>query len=269
MNRRLTGVAFAALVSGACSPTHERSDHSFASELVGDSYDLVVYTPVAGAGPFPLLVFQDGDYLAAREAELRRLTADGAIPPVVVLGVAYQDGSTGLTGGLSDETMDRRARDFTPRPIQGVPDSGGAADFQAFLAQELLPWAESELPVLAGADGRATYGFSAFGLSILYGVLTTPGTFRGHCAASPSVGTDGGVIFDLAAQADPNLAAGWLQISSGTDEGDHAAIQDFADQVAQHGHAELDLLTETWDGKNHRQSMAPSFEACLQALTAE
>jgi predicted alpha/beta superfamily hydrolase len=263
---RLALLLVCALAADGCTPTHVRTDHTIESGIVGDTYDLVVYAPADGNGPFPWLVFQDGDYLPGLSEALRAVTASGKAPPVVVVGVAYQGGTTGIAGGLSDATMDRRARDFTGRAIEGIDGTGGAGDFQAFLAEELVPWVEEELPVIAGSGGRATHGFSAFGLSVLYGVLTRSETFAGHCAGSPSVSTDDRFVFDLEEAAEPADVAGWLQVTSGTAEQDHAAVEEFADQVEARGYADLELLRAAWQGKDHRGSARPAFEACLAAM---
>jgi predicted alpha/beta superfamily hydrolase len=248
-----------------CTPAFERHEYEFDSAIVGDSYDIIVLVPrdELGEGPYPTLYYHDGDYLGGREETLRKLMVQERIAPVVVVGIAYQGGKTGAAGGLSDETMERRARDFTVHEVDGVPETGHADEYQQFVRDELVPFVEAEADVIPQRDARTAYGFSAFGLASLYTMLAYNDGFSGYCAGSPSLETDGRSFFDVESGTDPMGVGAWLHMSVGDREDDLGVVGDFEEVIRSRPYDDLELLYEVWEGKGHRGSMNPSFEACL------
>ena len=80
-------------------------------------------------------------------------------------------------------------RDYTPWPAQGPKGrafSGGAPAFLQTLVEEIIPWAEAELPILAGRAHRCLAGYSLGGLAALYGGLET-GAFERLASVSGSL----------------------------------------------------------------------------------
>jgi hypothetical protein len=123
-----------------------------------------------GEARFPVLVVLDANdraQLDAAAANAVFLASRGAIPPLIVVGV--------LNG-------QNRTRDLTPPAANGA--GGGAAEFAAFISDELLPdvrtrYRTHPLTVLAG--------HSFGGLFALQVAATRPGLFRGIIAMSPSL----------------------------------------------------------------------------------
>lgn len=88
-------------------------------------------------------------------------------------------------------------RDYTPWPAQGPKGrafSGGAPAFLQTLVEEIVPWAEAELPILTGRAHRCLAGYSLGGLAALYGGLET-GAFERLASVSGSLWYPGWVEY--------------------------------------------------------------------------
>ncbi|MEU0126695.1 enterochelin esterase [Streptomyces sp. NPDC006289] len=137
-------------------PTPEHSEdtgHSESSGHSGRSEDL------------PVLVLLDGEHWQPRLGLanlLDNLIADGRIPPLLALLPESVDADT-------------RWSELTCRP-----------EFVAFLADELLPWAASRLPVTDDPARTVVAGQSLGGLSAAHAALSAPGRFGNVLAQSGS-----------------------------------------------------------------------------------
>ncbi|MFC5171420.1 enterochelin esterase [Streptomyces mutomycini] len=113
----------------------------------------------------PVLVLLDGEHWHPHLGLghlLDNLIADGRIPPLVAL--------------LPDSVdADTRWSDMTCRP-----------EFAAFLADELLPWAASRLPVTDDPARTVVAGQSLGGLCAAHAALSVPGRFGAVLAQSGS-----------------------------------------------------------------------------------
>jgi len=253
-----------------CPQAHDKHELPFESEIVGDTFDLIVLVPVEeefGEGPFPTVYFHDGDYLFRHEEEIRRRTRNGTIDPVVIVAIAYQGGTTDPDGGLEDETMDRRARDLTWEPVETYPGTGHADEYHQFVRDELVPFIEEQYAVLPGRENRIAAGYSGFGANTLYGLFHYNETHAGYCAGSPSVTVHESQLFDFEAAADPAAIGDWLYWSVGTNEDNTDSIQAFGEQLEEHGYADLDLAHDVFQGKDHTLAMVPWFKGCLDQVS--
>jgi len=91
------------------------------------------------------------------------------IPPMILVGVV--------------NTV--RARDMLPVKTQYEPESGQAAKFLEFFAQELIPHIDAKFRT---TGERLLYGRSDSGLFTLYALLEKPDLFSAYIASSPTVG---------------------------------------------------------------------------------
>ncbi|AZY52561.1 alpha/beta hydrolase [Bordetella avium] len=137
----------------------------------------------APAKGWPVVYMLDGT--AAFQALAK---ADAFKPEAVVVGIAYD--SPGRVDGTA------RAWDYTPRlpdaGAQGTPDpraqgrrNGGAAQWLAFIEDQVKPWVAGQVPV--DPERQTLYGHSYGGLFVLETLLTRPESFQHYVAASPSL----------------------------------------------------------------------------------
>jgi predicted alpha/beta superfamily hydrolase len=179
------------------------------SKVFHATRDVSVWLPdgvAGGAARYPVVVFLDaeekGQFRAAL-ANIQFLIDRQLIPPLMVIGVPY--------------FADRR-HELTP-PATGstaktFPTAGGADRTMAFIADELLPWADAHYPTL---PTRVLAGHSLGGLFVLYAMATRPEVFRIVIAMSPPMSwNDGKLSPELAARiAADTLHARTLFLTSG------------------------------------------------------
>lgn len=91
------------------------------------------------------------------------------IPPMIVIGVVNT----------------HRSRDMLPIETGLYPESGGAQNFLAFLAEELIPYVDENFRT---TEERILYGRADSGLFTLYALLERPDAFSAYISSSPTVG---------------------------------------------------------------------------------
>lgn len=146
----------------------------------GQHHQLRIW-PANTAGPAPLLLCLDGDWL---HDDLELFCATTTKRPVHLASLGY---------GLEHaQTAARRAFDYTPLGPQRQRHDprvehwrcGGADAFTDFLQDDVLPRLRSRLNV---AGPVALYGHSYAGLYCLYALLRRPALFDYYYAASPAL----------------------------------------------------------------------------------
>jgi predicted alpha/beta superfamily hydrolase len=155
--------------------------HLFESGSLDKRYHILVGLPdgydASDEEKYPTVYILDGgvhypwlktysDYLAI---------ADG-FPDLIVVGISY---------GTDDwQNGNDRSRDYTA-PTDEREFWGGAADFQGFLREELIPFIEREYR--SDAARRIVFGQSLGGQFVLYTAQTEPGLFWGHIASNAAL----------------------------------------------------------------------------------
>lgn len=143
----------------------------------GTAYRLFIRRP-AGAPPpggWPSLWLLDGDQNFATAAEFHAR----------LLRFSHDTVADGFIVGIASPDMPRRNRDYTPVADPRFRGMGGAAAFRAFLKAELLPKLGAELHL--DPARRSLFGHSHGGLFTVDTLLSEPGMFATHVAASPSL----------------------------------------------------------------------------------
>ncbi|MEO6255988.1 MAG: alpha/beta hydrolase-fold protein [Sphingomicrobium sp.] len=140
------------------------------SSVMGSSYYIYVRYPEGYASKpdvrYPIVYLLDGDSAFPMLApEHLFLTYDDQLPEAIIVGIAY---------GSFAPPINHREVDFGPR----------AADFQRFLATELIPAVEGR--VRADGTKRILVGQSFGGSFALYSAFTQPDLFWARIASNPS-----------------------------------------------------------------------------------
>ena len=171
------------------------------SQATGGLYHIYVRLPENYAAEterrYPTVYLLDGDslfpYLGPHHLFL---TYDDKLPEAILVGIAF---------GSFAPPVNRRGEDF----------GEGAAAFQRFLKQELIPAVEAR--VRADASRRILVGQSRGGGFVLYSAFTDPGLFWGRIASNPSFPDHEPLLLGAAPPLDRNAAAATrLAVVSGT-----------------------------------------------------
>jgi predicted alpha/beta superfamily hydrolase len=150
------------------------------SARLGEDRPIVVVTPEGYANDtsrrYPLLVLLDANDVAqfrAAVANAAFLASRDAIPPVIVVGIP---------NGKD------RTHDMTPvargAAAERFPTAGGAADFAAFITDEVLPHVRENYRTL---PTTMLAGHSFGGIFALHATVTRSTAFHGVIAMSPSL----------------------------------------------------------------------------------
>jgi predicted alpha/beta superfamily hydrolase len=114
------------------------------------------------------------------------LSRDNRIEPLILVGIGYRN---------AFDTAALRKHDFTPAFGRTPGRTGGADAFLQVLRDELIPFAESHLPI--ASDGRGLAGHSYAGLFGAYALTQAPDLFDRYLIMSPALWFDGGKIYDV------------------------------------------------------------------------
>ena len=154
--------------------------HEVAAEAVGRSYHVYVRLPEGysdGDDDYPTLYLLDGGALLPLFASYyRALNFSEEVPDSIIVGISY--------GSDSFETGNYRSTDYTaPSPEREY--YGGAARFQRFLADELMPMIQSAYR--SNPERRIVFGQSIGGQFVIFTAMTRPDLFWGHIASNPAL----------------------------------------------------------------------------------
>lgn len=269
--------------------------HRLYSDQVGADFELWVAHPVAGVMPLPegprsVLYVLDANLFFGTAVEMTRIMSQlyGELPPLLVVGVAYDTDDPGLQAEL-------RARDFTPtgdpgfaamaRSIPGarepsLPEDrrlGGASSFLSFLREDVRPFIEDRYDV---ADGGSTlFGSSLGGLFALYALLEAPDSFDAWIATSPAIWWDGEMLFGLEqglAGARDDLETTLVLAVGGLEEDPRVPmlaqfkmvtnVERMGDRLGGREYPSLSLTTLVLDGESHTSVVPVALTRGLRAI---
>ena len=147
--------------------------HQLRSEILGEERVYFVHAPVGhqyNQKRYPVLIVLDAeDNFVHTSAAVDVLSRDERIPELILVGINNTN----------------RTRDLTT-PTSGAmqSESGGAAEFLRFIADELLPQIDRTYPT---RPYRILIGHSLGGLFAVNALVTRPQVFNAYLAISPSL----------------------------------------------------------------------------------
>lgn len=151
---------------------------SIHSEILGEDRSILIYTPddyEHSSITYPVIYLLDGDGHLLHTAGITRfLSRNGKMPEAILVGIPNTD----------------RTRDLTPAqttPDERFPTAGGADTFLSFLADELVPYIETNYRT---APYRILVGHSFGGLFSVNALIKNPELFQAHISISPSMWWD-------------------------------------------------------------------------------
>ena len=251
--------------------TQERTLYS---QKVGQQYQLLINLPMGfdKSNTYPVIYLLDAQWdFPLISATYGQMYFDGFLPAAVIVGITW--------GGEGDDPNVKRVRDFTPSKIAGDIESGGAANFLAFIKEELIPFVHQEY---SGNEQRVLMGSSLGGLFTLYTLFNEPQLFSGYIPTASASGWDNDVLYRFAktnaAKLRAQLAKQPINLYSAVGELDHLKT-DFAKMqafFAQQHYSSLHLKTEILGNLGHAGIKAPGnawglqfvFQKADLALTA-
>lgn len=199
---------------------------------------------------------------------VQRLVKDGLIPPILVVGVAYDTSY--------DDFYRLRSRDLTPAHDPdsrvghgGAPDpTGGGPLFRRFFAEELFPFVESTYR--ADPNDRALYGHSYGGLFGSWVLLEHPELFRRFLLLSPSLWFKDRLLLYEARTVDLRFDGTRLYMGSGRLEPRIDDLhEDFIEILARRRPSGLEIRSEVLDDETHRTIFGRAFTNGLRFLYAD
>ncbi|WP_415910806.1 alpha/beta hydrolase [Oleiharenicola sp. Vm1] len=233
------------------------------SPETGTDYHLFVHAPdpVREPGPWPAVLFLDGDAMFAdARAAYHDLRRTGAVPPLLLVGVGY--------GATFGQPRNRRGRDYTPVAHSDEPGSGGGDAFLRFLTGTLWPELGRRHPLAAGVRGIA--GHSLGSLLVLHALFQRQPFFTHHLASAPSIWwAERDLLRQVAAlRAAQDALPARLFLSVGAEDS-ASMTEDLAlleRQLATTPFRDLTVATQRFPGKNHYNVLRDAFAAGLVSL---
>ena len=228
----------------------------------GTDYSIFLEPPPADEhGPFSAVLVMDGDdqFRFAVEA-YRGLRAANHVPPLVLAGVGY--------GASYVKPANKRLRDYTATAMATEPDSGGAENFVAFLADTLWPDLARRFPLRDDARGIA--GHSLGSLAVLHAVLRRKPFFNRALASAPSLWWDNRAVLCDAQQLQRAGVAlpARLFLCVGEDDtpsmtGD---LEMFEQQLTALPFPELEVIARRFPRRDHYNVLPDAFRTGLREL---
>jgi len=228
----------------------------------GTEYAIFVEPPPAGEpGPFPAVLFMDGDdqFRFAIDAYRARRTAE-QVPPLVLVGVGY--------GASYTKPANKRLRDYTATAMATEPESGGADKFLAFLQQTLWPELARRFPLRDDARGLAGHSLGA--LVPLHALFQRRPFFNRLLVSAPSLWWDNRAPLCHAQQVQRTGVALPAKLFLGVGEKDTPSMTGdltlFEDQLAALPFPQLEVVARRFPGRDHYDVLPDAFGGGLTAL---
>jgi uncharacterized protein len=245
------------------SPT--RQTPAFISRADKLDTDYAVYVrapdPSSGPGPWPALIFLDGDYAFDVAVDVyHALRESGAIPPAVVFGVGY--------GQPFNHPGNRRGRDYTPTAAPEEPASGGADQFLAHLTGSLWPELARRYPL--DQESSVLAGHSLSSLFALHALFQPRPFFRRVLAGAPAIWWDNRSILALIKRFRDQQASLPAQLFLGVGTEETASMIDdlllMEKQLAERPFAGLQITSVKFPGRDHYNVTPDLFSAGLRTF---
>lgn len=260
-------------------------------------FQIWVASPVPGMMPFPpgprrCLYVLDANLFFGTAVEMTRIMSQlyGELPPLLVVGIAYDTSVPAIQGEL-------RARDFTPTADSGFPAMtqtlpgapgptlpegrrlGRAAQFLDFLTDEVKPFIEEEYEV--AEEGSVLFGSSLGGLFALYTMMERPDAFDAYISVSPAIWWGDGFLLrreeELASSRDDLDVILFLAVGGGEERADIpmlapfrmiSNVHTFAERLGARRYESPDITTFIPDGESHTSVVPVALTRSLRYVLA-
>lgn len=147
------------------------------SDTLNEERTILVGKPASyeqGNESYPIMIVLDGgSHFHYTTGLTRYLAINQFIPELLVIAIQNTDRSRDLTPPSQVQTE-----------IERLPTHGGAANFQTFIADELIPWVEENYRT---RPYKILVGHSFGGLFAINSLVTRPEIFDAYIAISPSL----------------------------------------------------------------------------------
>jgi predicted alpha/beta superfamily hydrolase len=244
-------------------PTRQAPTFFSRSDELDTDYAVYVRAPdpSAGPGPWPALIFLDGDYSFDVAADVyRTLRESKAIPPAVVVGVGY--------GQPFNHPGNRRGRDYTPTAASEEPASGGADQFLAHLTGSLWPELARRYPL--HQESTVLAGHSLSGLFALHALFQPRPFFRRVLAGAPAIWWDNRSLLTLIKRFRDRQASLPAQLFLGVGIEETTSMIDdlllMEKQLAERPFAGLQITSVKFPGRDHYNVIPDLFSAGLRTF---
>jgi len=235
--------------------------HFVESEDIGRGYHIYVTLPQgfdqSAKTEYPTIYLLDGGALfPLLSAYSRYLNFGEEIPDAIIVGISY--GSGDVEGG------NFRSTDYTAKSTERAY-WGGAAIFQRFLSDELLPLIEDAYP--SRNDRRVIFGQSLGGQFVIYSALTRPNLFWGHIASNPALHRN--LPFFMESHADVSSTSERSRLFVGSGSMDSPRFREPALEWIEHWtdkETPWQLETEILEGHSHMSAAPASFRQGMRWL---
>ncbi len=247
-------------------PPLTTAKRAFTSKSAALKTDYVIYThtpdPETEPGPWPAVVFLDGDYVFDEAVKAcAALREAGKIPPVAIVAIGYGKGF--------GSPLNHRGRDYTQTCVAEMePSSGGAEGFLDYLTGTLWPELEQRYPLDRAKSVLA--GHSLGGLFALYALFQPKPFFGRVLAGAPSIWwADRSLLAMIAKLRDEqSTLQAEVFLGAGADETE-SMIGDLdllRKQLAARPFDGLTVTEEVFPGRDHYNVTPDLFRAGLTAL---
>ncbi len=202
---------------------------------------------------------------------------------IVIVGMGYRLDGTPVRGLAQWAAW--RTRDLTPvsrkkidedwevrlTPLLGGEkpnvQSGGAAQFRQALAEEVIPFIETNYRVSRTDRGLAGYSYG--GLFTLYVLFHTPETFARYLAGSPTMWKELFEYEETYAALHSDLRTKVFVTRGGLETDQHEPVQRLVDRLRSRGYPGLELRSQVFEGEGHSSAYAASVAHALAVLYNE
>jgi predicted alpha/beta superfamily hydrolase len=236
------------------------------SRSVGQDFQVGVWFPFSYAGSdrtYPVLYVPDGEFAyGVATGLIPTLIGNGEVPELLVVGIAYH----GITSWQEHGAL--RDRDLLPDRFTDPAAPSRSAQFVEFFRRELFPLIE--MSYRGSAEDRALFGFSSAGFFSLRTMLTQPGMFRRHIAASctwPGAGEELLGYERQHAQQPHHPPTDLFLAVGGLEEDQLPGFRALTEALQQRNDPGLRITTQILDGEGHSSGViAKTFLEGVRAV---
>jgi predicted alpha/beta superfamily hydrolase len=230
----------------------------------GKEYIILVGLPedyLSSNKKYPVLYLTDADYLMGSAWEMVNiLSKTMEIPEFIIIGIAY--------GGDFNTWYNRRIDEYCPTRQSYTMFKGGGESlpFEAFLANELKPFVDSNFRTLPELSTYTGYSFGGlFGASLL---IHKPDLFKDYILISPSIWWDNGLVLK---QAEKEIGAefhhdGSVFISLGEKEMSSMLSEDYYKLLLRKNIPGLLPEYHTLEGQTHNSTFHSAMIMALKSM---